>query len=60
MANPRITIFNKKVIRTNTENSVQVGLIVSSLITHLVLFIQIQSNLTFTNFTYIKMCIALN
>ena len=33
----------KKVTRTNTENSVEVGLFVTSLI-HLVLFIQIQSN----------------
>ena len=32
MANPRISIFSKKVIRTNTENSVEVGLIVTSLI----------------------------
>ena len=35
----------KKVIRTNTENSVEVGLFVPSIsFTHLVLFIQIQSN----------------
>ena len=33
----------KKVTRTNTENSAEVGLFVTSLI-HLVLFIQIQSN----------------
>ena len=33
----------KKVTRTNTENSVEVGLFVTSLI-HLVLFIQIQNN----------------
>ena len=33
----------KKVTRTNTENSVEVGLFVLSLI-HLVLFIQIQDN----------------
>ena len=42
MANPRISIFSKKVIKTNTENSVEVELFVTSLI-HLVLFIQIQS-----------------
>ena len=33
----------KKVTRTNTENSIEVGLFVTSLI-HLVLFIQIQNN----------------
>ena len=32
MANPRISIFSKKVIRTDTENSVEVGLFVTSLI----------------------------
>ena len=32
MANPRISVFRNKVIRTNTENSVQVGLFVPSLI----------------------------
>ena len=32
MANPRIFIFSKKVIRTNTENSVEVGLFLTSLI----------------------------
>ena len=32
MANPGISIFSKKVIRTKTENSVEVGLFVPSLI----------------------------
>ena len=31
MANPGISIFIKKVIRTNTENSVEVGFFVPSL-----------------------------
>ena len=44
MANPRIYIFNKKVIRTNTENSVEVRLFVPSLIHSFSLFIHIQSN----------------
>ena len=43
MANPRIYIFSKKAIRTTTENSTEVEIIVTSLI-HLVLIIQIQSN----------------
>ena len=30
MANPRIYIFSKKVIRTNTENSVEVEFFVTS------------------------------
>ena len=32
MAKPAISIFTKKVIRTNTENSVEVGLFVPSLV----------------------------
>ena len=40
MANLRTSIFSKKVLMTNTENSVELGLFVTSLI-HLVLFIQI-------------------
>ena len=40
---PRVSIFIKKVIRANTEISVEVGLFVTLLI-HLVLFIQIQRN----------------
>ena len=43
MANLRISIFSKKALMTNTENSVELELFVTSLI-HLVLFIQIQSN----------------
>ena len=41
----------KKVIRTNTENSVEVGLFATSLI-HFVLFIQIQKNSFITSFFY--------
>ena len=41
MANPGISIFSKKVITTNIENSVEVALCP---ITHLVLFIQIQTS----------------
>ena len=62
MDNPRIYIFNKMVIRTNTENSVEVRLFVPSLIHSFSLFIHIQSNrspafLTLRNFTHIKMCV---
>ena len=32
MANPGISIFGKKLIRTNTENSIEVGFFVPSLI----------------------------
>ena len=43
MANSRISDFSKNVIRTNAENSVEVGLFVTSLIhSFIVLFIQIQ------------------
>ena len=45
MANPRISNFSKNVIRTNFENSVEVEDSLSHhSFTHLVLFIQIQSN----------------
>ena len=43
MANPRISIFSKKVIRTNAENSAEVGRTLRGR-THLILFIHIQSN----------------
>ena len=55
----------KKVIRTNTENLVEVGLFVTSLI-HFVLFIQIQKNnfiisfFTLINFIYIIMCVYIH
>ena len=63
MANPRISIFSKKVIRTNTENSVEVGLFVPSLI-HSFSFVYSNSKKWLTSFftckkfTYIKMCYA--
>ena len=47
MANPGIPIFSKKVIRTNTENSVEGGLFVPSLIHSFSFFIQIQTNSQF-------------
>ena len=38
MAHPRLSIFSKKVVSFNTENSVEIGLFVTLLI-HLVLFV---------------------
>ena len=50
----------KKVIRTNTENSVEVGLFVPSIsFTHLVLFIQIQSN-SWPSYMKISKCVYIH
>ena len=58
MANPRISIFSKKVIRTNTKKSVEVGIFVTSLI-FLVLFIQIQIQIFYSYkfYLYQNVCI---
>ena len=61
MANPRIYIFSKKVIRTNTENSVEVCLchIIHSLIQFCLLKFKVVADQFFTliNFIYINMFI---
>ena len=48
MANPRIYIFSKKVIRTNTENSVEVELLVPSFIRSFS-FVYLNSKSSFLN-----------
>ena len=55
MANPRMSIFSKKVIMTNTENSAEVGHFVTSLI-HSFSFVY-SSFFTLLNVISINMCI---